>query len=106
MSATFVYKALDPRGGQLAGEVTGESKAAVAAQLRMRGLTVVDVDEKKSDRPAVGSRVRDSVTIAEGEGLRRSLLIGNAVDLADLRGVEVVGERELAHQKTSIALGA
>ena len=48
MSATFIYKALDPRGGQLAGEVTGESKAAVAAQLRMRGLTVVDVDEKKS----------------------------------------------------------
>ena len=48
MSATFVYKALDPRGGQLAGEVTGESKAAVAAQLRMRGLTVVDVNEKKS----------------------------------------------------------
>ena len=47
-TTTFIYKALDPRGGQLAGEVTGESKAAVAAQLRMRGLTVVDVDEKKS----------------------------------------------------------
>ncbi|MGE0028185.1 MAG: type II secretion system F family protein [Thermoleophilia bacterium] len=48
MSATFVYRALDPRGGSLSGEVSGESKAAVAAQLRMRGLTVVDVDEKKS----------------------------------------------------------
>jgi type IV pilus assembly protein PilC len=48
MSATFVYKALDPRGASLSGEVAGESKAAVAAQLRMRGLTVVDVDEKKS----------------------------------------------------------
>jgi type IV pilus assembly protein PilC len=47
-SATFIYKALDPRGGSLSGEVSGESKAAVAAQLRMRGLTVVDVDEKKS----------------------------------------------------------
>jgi type IV pilus assembly protein PilC len=47
-SATFVYKALDRAGGTLNGEVTGDSKAAVAAQLRMRGLTVVDVDEKKS----------------------------------------------------------
>jgi type IV pilus assembly protein PilC len=47
-SATFVYKALDRAGGTLSGEVTGDSKAAVAAQLRMRGLTVVDVDEKKS----------------------------------------------------------
>jgi type IV pilus assembly protein PilC len=47
-SATFVYKARDRAGGTLSGEVTGDSKAAVAAQLRMRGLTVVDVDEKKS----------------------------------------------------------
>ena len=30
------------------GEDRGDSKAAVAAQLRLRGLTVVDVDEKKS----------------------------------------------------------
>ena len=48
MSATFVYKAMDRAGGTLSGEVSGDSKAAVAAQLRMRGLTVVDVDEKKS----------------------------------------------------------
>ena len=47
-TATFVYRALDRAGGTLSGEVTGDSKAAVAAQLRMRGLTVVDVDEKKS----------------------------------------------------------
>lgn len=52
MSATFVYKALDRSGASTAGEITGESKAAVAAQLRMRGLTVVDVD-KKSTTPTV-----------------------------------------------------
>ena len=46
-TASFVYRALDRAGGTLSGEVTGDSKAAVAAQLRMRGLTVVDVDEKK-----------------------------------------------------------
>ncbi len=40
------------------------------------------------------------------EGLARALLIGNAIDLADSRRVEVVGKRQLAHQKTSIAVGA
>jgi type IV pilus assembly protein PilC len=48
MSTTFVYKALDPAGSSLTGEIAGESKAAVAAQLRMRGLTVVDVDPKST----------------------------------------------------------
>lgn len=47
-STTFVYRALDRAGGSLTGEIAGESKAAVAAQLRMRGLTVVDVDAKKA----------------------------------------------------------
>ncbi len=46
MSATYVYKALDRAGGSLSGEIAGDSKAAVAAQLRMRGLTVVNVDQK------------------------------------------------------------
>ena len=35
MSATFVYRALDPRGGELSGEVSGESKAAVAGEVLM-----------------------------------------------------------------------
>ena len=46
MSATYVYKALDRAGASQTGELAGDSKAAVAAQLRLRGLTVVDVDEK------------------------------------------------------------
>lgn len=49
MSAqTFTYKARDPAGSSHAGEVLGESKSAVAAQLRMRGLTVVDIESKRS----------------------------------------------------------
>ena len=48
MSATFVYKALDRAGGSTTGEIAGDSKAAVAAQLRLRGLTVVDVDQKST----------------------------------------------------------
>ena len=45
--ANFAYKALDARGGQAAGEIEGESKAAVAAALRGRGLTVLDLNEVK-----------------------------------------------------------
>ena len=46
MSATYTYKVVDRSGGSSVGELVGESKAAVAAQLRLRGLTVVDVNEK------------------------------------------------------------
>lgn len=53
MSATtFTYKALDRSGAPTAGEISGDSKAAVAAQLRLRGLTVTDVDAK-SKAPTV-----------------------------------------------------
>ncbi len=43
----FAYKALDARGTQAAGEMEGESKAAVAAALRTRGFTVLDLNEVK-----------------------------------------------------------
>jgi type IV pilus assembly protein PilC len=46
MSVTFVYKAMDRAGAPASGEIAGDSKAAVAAQLRMRGFTVVDIDQK------------------------------------------------------------
>jgi type IV pilus assembly protein PilC len=48
MSTTFVYKALDRAGTVTTGEIAGDSKAAVAAQLRLRGLTVTDVDQKSA----------------------------------------------------------
>src|SRR5690606_3011563 len=50
---TFVYRAVDRSGGSLVGELTGEGKAAVAAVLRLRGLTVVDIDAKRG-APSVG----------------------------------------------------
>lgn len=50
--AVFTYKALDRSGQSMTGELSGDSKAAVAAQLRLRGLTVVDVD-KKQQAPTV-----------------------------------------------------
>jgi len=56
----FAYKALDARGAQAAGEIEGESKTAVAATLRNRGLTVLDLNEVKQGLGSIqiGGRVK------------------------------------------------
>ena len=46
-SSVYTYRAFDRGGTAQEGEIEGESKASVAAQLRLRGLTVVDVNVKK-----------------------------------------------------------
>jgi type IV pilus assembly protein PilC len=43
----FAYKVLDAKGTQSIGEVEGDNKAAVAANLRGKGYTVLDVNEIK-----------------------------------------------------------
>jgi len=45
---TYAYRVLDPRGAPSDGQVDGDSKAAVAASLRQKGFTVLDVDEVKT----------------------------------------------------------
>ncbi len=44
--STFVYTARDRAGNTSTGEIEGENKTAAAAALRIRGLAVVDIDEK------------------------------------------------------------
>lgn len=46
--ATYTYTARPERGAPITGVIQGDSKAAVAADLRRRGLTVLSLDEKKS----------------------------------------------------------
>ena len=46
--STFAYKALDPTGSTVQGEIEAEDKVAVASQLRSRGLIVVDIDEQNA----------------------------------------------------------
>lgn len=46
--STYVYTARPERGAPLKGEIQGDSKAAVAAELRRKGMTVLAVDEKRS----------------------------------------------------------
>jgi type IV pilus assembly protein PilC len=45
--STFAYKALDPTGSTVQGEIEAEDKVAVSSQLRSRGLIVVDIDEQR-----------------------------------------------------------
>jgi type IV pilus assembly protein PilC len=45
--STFVYKVRDVRGIPTKGETQADSRAAVAAELRSKGFTVVDISEKK-----------------------------------------------------------
>ena len=46
--ATFKYKALDAKGASASGQIDADNKSAVAASLRNKGLTVVDIDEVKT----------------------------------------------------------
>ena len=46
--AKFTYKALDGRGATASGQIDADNKAACAASLRNKGLTVVDINEVKT----------------------------------------------------------
>jgi type IV pilus assembly protein PilC len=45
--SVFAFKAFDPAGSPTRGEVEGQDKQAVSAQLRAKGLIVVDIAEEK-----------------------------------------------------------
>ncbi len=47
-AATFTYKAVDASGIPSTGEIVGATKDAVTEELKARGLTVMDLKEKKS----------------------------------------------------------
>jgi type IV pilus assembly protein PilC len=48
--STYVFKAIDVAGVRTRGEVEGDSRRAVADQLRSRGLIVLDVADKHASR--------------------------------------------------------
>jgi type IV pilus assembly protein PilC len=65
--STFAYKALDPTGSTVQGEIEAEDKVAVASQLRSRGLIVVDIDEQNAGSGDIFERFKkvkaDELTI-------------------------------------------
>src|SRR5207248_5688792 len=66
--STFAYKALDPTGTTIQGEVEADDKVAVASQLRSRGLIVVDIDEQGAGQGDIFARFKkvkaDELTVA------------------------------------------
>jgi type IV pilus assembly protein PilC len=66
--STFAYKALDPTGSTVQGEIEAEDKVAVASQLRSRGLIVVDIDEQNAGGGDIFERFKkvkaDELTVA------------------------------------------
>ena len=89
MSTTFVYKARDRSGGITEGEIESDSKSAAAAALRVRGLAISEIDEKKGKGLEISfdrfSKVKSqdvtvaarqlAVMIASGLSLLRALYI-------------------------------
>ena len=60
--ATYTYTARKDRGGPFSGEVTGDTKAAVVAELRRKGLTVLSLEEKRS-LPNISELLESSMRI-------------------------------------------
>src|ERR671925_2352784 len=87
--ATFAFKALDLAGASTKGEMGAGDKQAVAAQLRSKGLIVVDIEEQapasagdilarfrrvKPDDLVVGTR-QLSTMVQSGMSLLRALYV-------------------------------
>lgn len=60
--STFVYKVRDVRGIPAKGELEADSRTAVATELRSKGYTVVDINEK-SGGTSLNSLLKDSQRI-------------------------------------------
>jgi hypothetical protein len=93
--------------GKSNGIVHGASaRAAGDEELEAgEGERVLHIHEQKPHLGPVHGRRSDGVSPAILGGVSSALVIIDAIDLADPRGIEVVGERQLAHQKTSTAVG-
>jgi type IV pilus assembly protein PilC len=59
---TYIYTARRDQGGLLSGELAGDTKAAVVAELRRKGLTVVELKEKRS-LPSINDLLESSTRI-------------------------------------------
>jgi type IV pilus assembly protein PilC len=91
--ASFAFKALDLAGVPTTGEVDAEDKQVVAAQLRSKGLIVIDiVEEKPTDVGDIFSRFKkvkaDELTIATRQ---LSTMVSSGMSL--LRALYVIEEQ-------------
>jgi type IV pilus assembly protein PilC len=103
-AATFTYKALDLAGLPSKGEIEGTSKQAVAEELKARGLTVMDLERKKTGLQAEIT-LFDRVKPAELTVMTRQLATMIAAGMTLLRAFYVL-EEQIERRKLKETVGA
>ncbi|MCX8032833.1 MAG: type II secretion system F family protein [Thermoleophilia bacterium] len=93
--ATYVYTARRERGAPVKGEIVGESKAAVVAELRRKGLTVLALEEKRGGLPDLASLLESSqrIKIRDKAVFARQFATMINSGLPVLRALYVLGEQ-------------
>jgi len=91
---TFSYTAKKERGALFAGEAIGDSKAAVVAELRRKGLTVVSLEEKRG-MPDLKTLLENSkrISVRDKAVFARQFATMINSGLAVLRGLYVLEEQ-------------
>jgi len=91
---TFSYTAKKERGALFAGEAIGDSKAAVVAELRRKGLTVVSLEEKRG-MPDLKTMLENSkrISVRDKAVFARQFATMINSGLAVLRGLYVLEEQ-------------
>src|SRR3954471_2334304 len=102
-AAVYTFRATDATGVPQKGELAGASEAAVTEELRSRGLTVVDLQEKKSGlQMEIGLPQR--VKAADLTVLTRQLATMVSSGMTLLRAFYVL-EEQLEHKKLKQVIG-
>ncbi len=91
-AATFTFKAVDAAGIPSTGEIAGATKDAVTEELKARGLTVMDLKEKKSGLNAEITLVK-RVKAAELTVMTRQLATMISSGMTLLRAFYVLEEQ-------------
>ena len=93
MSTTFIYKARDRSGTITEGEIEGESKTAVAAALRVRGLAVSEIDAKGGGGLEINLDRFTKVKSQDVTVLARQLAVMIASGLSLLRALYILEDQ-------------
>jgi type IV pilus assembly protein PilC len=91
-AATFAYKAVDAAGMPAKGEIKGSTKQAVTDELKARGLTVMDLKEKKTGLQAELTLIK-RVKAAELTVMTRQLATMISSGMTLLRAFYVLEEQ-------------
>lgn len=102
--STFAFRALDLRGAQTIGQIESEDQQSVAAQLRSKGLIVLDIEERKPKSASdIFARFK-KVKASELTQLTRQLATMVASGMSLLRALRVL-EDQAETDKLKEALG-